>query len=125
CSLVIGAVADAVAEGYRLNQPVRRLSGAGTVAPLVEIEPGAIVLETVKQAYDRSGDLILRLYESRGGRAQATLRSDVDLADVRVTDLLERAVADQGVATVVGPREARLTLRPFQLVTLRASLTRT
>jgi alpha-mannosidase len=122
--LVVGAgIAEMVAEGYRLNQPVRRLRGAGAVAPLASVEPGAIVLETVKLAYDRSGDLVLRLYESRGGVATTMLRSEVDLHGVRVVDLLERPVADQGaLVEVVGPREVRLRLRGFQLVTLRAGV---
>lgn len=33
-----------------------------------------MTVEAVKSADDRSGDVVVRLYESLGGRAEATLR---------------------------------------------------
>lgn len=123
CSLVVGAgLPEMVVEGYRLNQPVRQLRGARPVASLLSLDPGSVILETVKEAYDRSGDFVLRLYESQGRSAETTLRANVDLSDVRVTDLLERTSNDQAALLhVAGPRELHLRLRPFQLVTLRAT----
>ena len=78
----------------------------------------AVVVEAVKLAEDRSGDVIVRLYEAHGGRAAATLSTAFDFAAVVETDLLERegdAVAVRGVEG----RELHLQLRAFQLVTLR------
>jgi alpha-mannosidase len=77
----------------------------------------AIVVEAVKLAEDGSGDVIVRLYESLGERSAATVTADFATDGVAATDLLERTVEANGVA--VEGSEARLTLRPFQLVTLR------
>jgi alpha-mannosidase len=118
-AVVVGAaVEDAVREGYRINLPLRTRSGAGAVAPLVTVDNGAVVVEAVKLADDRSGDVVVRLYESAGGRAVARLSAGFPLAGARSTDLLEREwpateeypVVDNGIA---------LSLRPFEIKTLR------
>jgi len=124
-------IGDAVEEGYRTNLPARVVSGGHGFAPLVSVSNPAVVVESVKLAGDQSGDVIVRLYESRGARAEA----DVSLvgadspnggdgqsgaSSVVATDLLERT-------DTYGVREcgeladgvAHLRLRPFQLVTLR------
>ncbi|MFF4755743.1 alpha-mannosidase [Streptomyces sp. NPDC002514] len=113
-------IGDAVREGYRANLPERRVTGtAEAVAPLVTVDDDAVVVSAVKLADDRSGDLVVRLYEANGGRARATVSVDGFAADGAVlTDLLERPLADTGRpgtadGTVV------LALRPFQMVTLR------
>ncbi|MFF8606588.1 alpha-mannosidase [Streptomyces sp. NPDC015346] len=120
-ALVPGAaVGDAVREGYRVNLPERRVPGDADVAPLVAVDDDAVVVSAVKLADDGGGDVVVRLYESRGGRARARLTTALDLAGVRVCDLLERPLADVPDGAV---REAdgalELRLRPFQLLTLR------
>ncbi|RAG85521.1 alpha-mannosidase [Streptacidiphilus pinicola] len=120
-ALVPGAIADAVREGYRANLPERRVTGAASeVAPLVTVDGDAVVVSAVKLADDRSGDLVVRLYEAHGGRARATLAvADAFAADRAVlTDLLERQLADAG-PQAAGQGSVSLDLRPFQLVTLR------
>ncbi|MFP3714079.1 alpha-mannosidase [Puerhibacterium sp. TATVAM-FAB25] len=116
CELVVGAdVADAVRHGYALNLPERVVRGDHGVEPLLTSDDDAVVVETVKLAEDGSGDVVARLYESRGGRATARVRAAFAHDDVVVTDLLERAAApaerDGGDVVV------RLT--PFQVLTLR------
>jgi alpha-mannosidase len=118
-ALVPGAtIGDAVREGYRINLPERQVTGAGEVAPLVTVENDAVVLSAVKMADDTGGDVIVRVYESRGGRATATLTTGFPLASVTVTDLLERPLADAVAPEHTGDA-VTLTLRPFELVTLR------
>ncbi|MFI8003371.1 alpha-mannosidase [Streptomyces sp. NPDC086010] len=117
--LVIGAdVADAVREGYRFNLSERAVAGSASVAPLVEVDHGAVVIEAVKLADDGSGDVVVRLYESLGGRAAAVLRAGFPLAAATATDLLERPSAD-GPALSVTADGVPLALRPFQIVTVR------
>lgn len=111
-------IADAIREGYRLNLPVRALAGAGPVAPLLDVSSDAVVVEAVKLAEDRSGDVIVRLYEAHGGRAAATLSAAFDFAAVAETDLLEREI-DATAVRAVEARAVDLELRAFQLVTLR------
>ncbi|MGM7699468.1 alpha-mannosidase [Microbacterium sp. A84] len=111
-------IADAVREGYRLNLPTRTVAGAGPVESLVAVSSDAVVVEAVKLAEDRSGDVIVRLYEAHGGRASATLTTAFDFDSVIETDLLEREV-DAAAVTAAALDGTEVTLRPFQLVTLR------
>ncbi|WP_329320095.1 MULTISPECIES: alpha-mannosidase [unclassified Streptomyces] len=118
-ALVPGAgIGDAVREGWRINLPERHLTGAGDVAPLVDVEQDAVVVTAVKLADDGSGDVVVRFHESRGGRTRATLTTGFAAGDVTVTDLLERPLADAVPPERDGDRIS-LSLRPFQLVTLR------
>lgn len=107
-SIVIGGVDAAVETGYRLNLPLR--PAGGVVEPLVASSSPAVVVETVKLAEDGSGDVIARLYEAHGSRAETTLTVGFPQERIVRTDLLERTTGE-GAAT--------LTLRPFELVTLR------
>ncbi|MDM7830061.1 alpha-mannosidase [Cellulomonas edaphi] len=110
-------IAAAIEDGYRTNLPARVVRGARAVEPLVTVSNPAIVVESVKLAEDRSGDVIVRLYESLGGLARGTVVPTFAVAGARTVDLLERAVevpeADVSDAGVT------LALRPFQIVTLR------
>ncbi|MFI8291439.1 alpha-mannosidase [Streptomyces sp. NPDC085614] len=123
-ALVPGAtVGDAVREGYRVNLPERRVPGDADVAPLVALDEDGVVVSAVKLADDRSGDLVVRLYESRGARADVRLTTALGptgAVGVEVCDLLERPLADAPAGTArVTDGALRLRLRPFELVTLR------
>ncbi|MFB7882742.1 alpha-mannosidase [Microbacterium sp. NPDC056057] len=109
-------IRDAVAEGHRLNLPTRRVTGGRAVDPLFEFDGDGVVAETVKLAEDGSGDVVLRLYESTGGRGTVTVTPRFDTAEWVPTDLLERPVGDRSSV-----RSLTLTLRPFEIVTLRFS----
>jgi alpha-mannosidase len=116
-SLRVGAtIADAVAEGYRLNLPLRTVRGAGPVAPLLTVDNPAVVVEAVKLAEDGSGDVVVRLYEAHGGRASAQVTADFPYESVVETDLLETPLPEPVALSADG---ARLAVRPFQIVTLR------
>jgi alpha-mannosidase len=108
-------IGDAVAEGYRLNVPPRRVRGEREVAPLVAVGDPAVVVEAVKLADDRSGDVVVRLYESRGTRVAAAVTADFAHGAVVETDLLERPLPEPVALTPDGT----LDLRPFKIVTLR------
>ncbi|MFF4177910.1 alpha-mannosidase [Streptomyces sp. NPDC001750] len=122
---VLGAdIADAVREGYAFNLPERSVPGATGVGPLVTTDDEAVVVETVKLADDRSGDLVVRLYEAHGGRARTTLNTAVPWDTVTETDLLERPLDGAVPARPSTPRSTslHLTLRPFEIRTLRIGL---
>ncbi|PSJ28247.1 alpha-mannosidase [Streptosporangium nondiastaticum] len=115
-ALVPGAsIGDAVREGYRINLPERRVPGGTAVPPLVRVGNDAVVVSAVKLADDGSGDVVVRLYESLGGRARTRLEAGFPLASAAVCDLLERPLAG---AETEGDA-VRLALRPFQILTLR------
>lgn len=122
-ALVPGAgILDAVREGYRANLPMREVAGA-SVEPLVAVAAGSAVVEAVKLAEDRSGDVVVRLYEPLGGQSVVTLRVGFAHRDVRVVDLHERADEETAALAplVVDGGDVRLRLGPFQVVTLRVS----
>jgi alpha-mannosidase len=121
-ALVPGAsIADAVAEGYGVNLPERRIQGGRPVDALVSVSNPAVVVTAVKLADDESGDLVVRLYESTGGRAAATLTVSCEVRSATVTDLLERPLTDAAAEQPVLDAEGSvaLSLRPFELRTLR------
>ncbi|MFD9002608.1 alpha-mannosidase [Streptomyces sp. NPDC059582] len=121
-ALLPGAsIEDAVAEGYALNLPLRVADAAGAPRPVVSVEGRGVdgvgvTVEAVKLADDASGDVVVRLYESRGGRARATLRTGFPLTGAQVTDLLERPLEE---AATDGADGVPVELRPFQILTLR------
>ncbi|MFD7135537.1 alpha-mannosidase [Streptomyces sp. NPDC059894] len=122
-ALLPGAsIEDAVAEGYALNLPLRVADAAGAPAPVVSVDGEGVTVEAVKLADDASGDVVVRLYECRGGRARGVLRTGFPLAGVQITDLLERPLDDarDGAEAQAGPDGAvAVSLRPFQILTLR------
>ncbi|MDO4242846.1 MAG: glycoside hydrolase family 38 C-terminal domain-containing protein [Actinomyces sp.] len=121
-------IEEAVAEGYVFNLPDRVVTGDHEVEPLVSVEGRGVVVEAVKLAEDRSGDVVVRLYESLGARTRARVTPGFPAGPVRTVDLLERDVA--GPALEAAPEEVRpgldetgpttsFEMRPFQIVTLR------
>ncbi|MEW1691429.1 alpha-mannosidase [Streptomyces sp. NPDC091265] len=122
-ALVLGGdVQDAVREGYHFNLPERAVPGSAVVDPLVRVDGEGVVIEAVKLADDRSGEVVVRLYESAGGRARTTLSAGFTLAAARITDLLERPLNDEPTLSCAGT-DVALSLRPFQILTVRLTPT--
>lgn len=110
-------IPDAVADGYALNLPVRLLAGERGVLPLVTAEHA--VIESLTLARDGSGDLIVRVYEPYGASCEAEVHWRLDGAVARSVDLLERV--ERPATLTALDRGVRLSLRPFELVTLRVT----
>jgi alpha-mannosidase len=113
--------AEVVREAERFNQPVRVVRGGSprrqaVPVPVVELLVGdGVEIDAVKLADDGSGDLVVRLHEAVGDRRAITLRSDRRIAAASRCNLLEEPTA----GLEVGDGIVALTLRPFELVTLR------
>ena len=123
--LVVGAdLLDATREGHWLNLPVRTLPGDTGVDPLVSVDNDGIVVSAVKLADDAgedpAGDVVVRVYEALGARASGQLTLGFPADSVTVTDLLERPLDGDPLDRDDTGRVA-LTLRPFQILTLRVS----
>ena len=102
---------------HRRAHPVRAVGEDGAPgAPLVRLDaPGALV-SAVKPAEDGSGDVVVRVWETHGGRAAGALL----VAGARrawVCDLLE-APGDE-VPVVADDGAIAVALRPFQIATYR------
>jgi alpha-mannosidase len=114
-ALVPGAtIGDAVCEGYRINLPPRVVPGAAPVEPLVSVDNADVIVESVKLADDRSGDVVVRLYEALGRRVRCVVRASFPVIAVCMVDLLERSIGNLAYDDAV-----TITLRPFQILTLR------
>ncbi|MXS75659.1 alpha-mannosidase [Microbacterium sp. TL13] len=118
-------IAAVVASGYEQNLPLRRPAVDGVV-----VEPWSVLrstdegvrIEAVKLADDRSGDVIVRVYEALGRRAATILVPGFAVASVDEVDLLERPLRDDMAHARHLAHEGdgiALELRPFQVVTLR------
>ena len=115
-------LAAVVAEAERFNMPLRLVAGradAEAHAPIVEMIGQGVEFDAVKPADDDSRDLILRFHEAVGDRSRVTVRCDRPIVAASRCNLLE----EPGAGLEVGDGIAALTLRPFEIVTLR--LTRT
>lgn len=121
-SLVLDAsIHDAVRTAWQQSVPPRELVGAAPVAPVVTSSNPDAVVAAVKLASDKSGDVIVRIYESSGGRTATTLTTGFSYRDVEVVNLLEDTDPDVAALAPLKTEstDIALSLRPFQIVTLR------
>ncbi|GAB3556164.1 alpha-mannosidase [Spelaeicoccus albus] len=135
---VAPTIVEAADTGYRINLPIREMpfgtrhaeANANTAEefpPVVSVSSHCVFVEAVKLAEDRSGDVIVRLYEARGSRTtDVVVTFGFDAAAVWTTDLLERpTTGDTGgdptvdEPTVEKSRSVTLSMRPFGITTLR------
>ena len=99
--------AAVVEAGMAFAEPCRMDAG-------FRMDSQAIILETIKPADDRSDDIILRLYESLRTTATGVLHLPFD-AKVYASSMDE---SETGELLGQG-REVRLTMKPFEILTLR------
>ncbi len=124
-TLLPGAgIVDAVCGGYALNLPPRVVTGQASpelmpTSPLLDTDGDAVVIEAVKLADDRSGDVVVRLYESLGGHARTVLRASFGFSSAESEDLLERPLGEQSELERAADGSVALSLRPFQVLTVR------
>jgi alpha-mannosidase len=114
--------AGVIEEGYRFNLPMQIFptSAASHQESFFHVAPAALVLDTVKQAED-SEALIVRLYEAHGAHSRARLSSSLPVRSVRKCNLLEDEEGSSPLEWKEGGVE--LEARPFQIITLKLSLT--
>jgi alpha-mannosidase len=74
-----------------------------------------VEVDAVKLADDGSGDLIVRVHEAVGNRTRISLSTPGRISEAWRCNLLEEPHAGEEV----GDGIVALTLRPFQIVTLR------
>ncbi len=115
-----GDVATIRAEADRLNQPPRVFIGSADPSALVSVSDPSLVITAVKLAEDRSGDVIVRCFESAGARQMVTLNTAFEFSEVEACDFLEDPYEAHGEVIVsIGARAVGVMARPFQIVTLR------
>jgi alpha-mannosidase len=108
---------DVIREGYELNYPVLVQPGEAGQASIFNIDAVNIILETVKLAEDGSGDIIVRMYESKRNMTHCTLRTILPVNKAMQTDMLERNQSEMQVSE----GKIELDFRPFEIKTIRLS----
>ncbi|MEU6861200.1 glycoside hydrolase family 38 C-terminal domain-containing protein [Glycomyces sp. NPDC046736] len=119
--VMVGATpASATEAGWALQSPLRAASGAAPRA-LATSQDAAVIVSAVKLADDRSGDVVVRVYESTGSRVSTSIElADVPVGAVIGTDLIERpGDAIETVRMPDGTTHVPVTLRPFEVKTIR------
>ena len=108
---------DVLHEAEALNLPLRIVNGHADHQhePVVTIDHRGVQISSVKHADDGSGDVIVRLYEACGDRAALTVRTSTRLQGAVKCNLLEEPSDEIECSDGI----VALTLRPFELVTLR------
>ncbi|MDR2630449.1 MAG: glycosyl hydrolase-related protein [Spirochaetaceae bacterium] len=121
--------AGIVRAGYELNVPVvpeisadvtARACGAGPKDySFFTVDGKAVIVESVKAPEDaaRARSIVIRLYESLGGRAETTLHFARELASAFVTDMLEGNPRDLEVSG----KTLTLDFRGFEIKTILVS----
>jgi len=109
------ASSPVVREGYDLNVPVVAAAGSAGERSLLSVDAANVVIETVKLAEDGSGDLIVRLYESKRTATACILATSLPIRSACATDMLENDAEPLDTAVGAVPLE----LRPFEIKTVR------
>ncbi|MFN8158423.1 MAG: glycoside hydrolase family 38 C-terminal domain-containing protein [Candidatus Nanopelagicales bacterium] len=120
-ALLVGADLEAAT---RAGHAMRRSLVPGAtdeldIEPVVSATGTGVVVDAVKLADDRSGDLVVRVHEALGARTVASVRSVVPVSAYATTDLLERADDEAWVGVAGDGHTVSVPLRPHELRTLR------
>ncbi|KAJ2887604.1 Glycoside hydrolase, 38 vacuolar alpha mannosidase [Coemansia aciculifera] len=121
---------DVVREAYHFNVALSHLPVDLATANLAALQSffaldnaPNVVLDSVKAAEDDSRDIVVRLYETYGGHARATLSTSLRVSAAHTANLLEEVddVALELVQAVAPARGSSVVLnfRPFEIVTVR------
>jgi len=111
-----GGLEEVIPRAHALNAPllVQQVSSAPAEGWFYRVESTSVKLETVKPAEDGQG-VVLRLYETQGRNAAATLHAASAWNSLMETDLLERPT---GPVHSAGS-SVELRFKPFEIKTLR------
>ncbi|WP_026507649.1 alpha-mannosidase [Butyrivibrio sp. MC2013] len=108
-----------VREGLDLNYEPVITEGTGSEGSFFELDKENIILDTIKLAEDGSGDLILRLYDSKKAAGRAVLSSCLTFGKVSECDMLENVTKELKLSTENGKNCVALDFRAFEVKTLR------
>ncbi len=107
-----------VREAYRLNVPLRVARGSLSGFSAFEVDAANIFIDTVKPAEDGSGDIVLRLYESKRADTRCRLRISVPAVRAWLCDMLENRLE----ALPIEAGQISLAFHTFEVKTLRLEI---
>ncbi|KAK7890984.1 hypothetical protein WMY93_022947 [Mugilogobius chulae] len=113
-----GLESSVIQFAYNLNFPLRLVQTSPQTPPwsAFSVSDPAVVLETIKQAEDQSGTMVVRLYESHGSSVTAALCTSLPVKEAWHCDLLERK--DPSRPAQITTQGISLQFTPFQIVSL-------
>jgi len=109
---------DVVRQAYELNCPVLTISGNGGWRSLFTVDMPNIIIETVKPAEDGSGDVIIRLYESKRMATTCVLTTSLPATAAAQANMLE----ERQRRLKLSRGRVALAFRPFEIKTIRLVL---
>lgn len=106
---------DVVRQGYELNVKPPVTAGSRKCFSAVEIAKDNVILDTMKPAEDGSGDIILRLYESKKAAVETSVSVQFGSGRAYLCDMLENIIEELNVT------DGTITLpfRAFEIRTIR------
>lgn len=104
-----------VDDAAELNEDVLIMRGAAKAQSYMSVDAPNVIIDAVKLAEDGSGDMILRLYESKQAHTVTVLRMDTENVECIECNMLERKL--HAISPVDGGW--KLEFRPFEVKTLR------
>lgn len=116
---------DVVKQGYELNVKPAVAEGGCRPFSLFSVDKDNIIPESVKLAEDGSGDVIVRLYESKKAWTETVFRMDLDAFGVNCLRAAQCDMAEQETE-VLSADEGQVALKfgPFEIKTLRLKIRR-
>ncbi len=100
------------------NLPLKLVPGAAEApvagAPLLRLDGTGVTLEALKKSEDGAG-MVVRLWETHGRATEAVLHLPAGIKEAQIVNLLEQ----KGVAVTIADNAVRLSLAPFQILTLK------
>ncbi|MHB1293875.1 MAG: alpha-mannosidase [Anaerolineae bacterium] len=115
-----GCLADSgvVREAYDLNCPIMTVSGGAGEGSAFQVDAANIVIETVKPAEDGSGDVVVRLYESKRMATRCTLSTTLPARSAQAVNLIEQPLGDMTLAD----GKVAMEFGPFEIKTVRLAM---
>jgi len=114
------AESDLVREAYELNHPASTAPGSAGTESVFSVDAPNVIVETVKLAEDGSGDIIIRMYDSKHTATRCTLSTSIPFTEAQATSLLEENL----VALEHTSGAVELDFCPFEVKTVRLKLVR-
>ena len=109
---------NVVEESYELNCPITVKSGYAEEKSFMNVSESNVIIDTVKLAEDGSGDIIIRMYESKNTYTPCKLKLEFDVKAAYITDMLEGNKAEVNL----NGNEISLDFKAFEVVTIRVKL---
>lgn len=109
---------DVIKEAYELNSPVLVKEGFAEERTFMNVSEKNIIIDTLKQAEDGSGDIIIRMYEASNTYTNCKLAIGFDVKNAYITNMLEENQKEVDVKD----NEISLEFKGFEIVTVRICL---